>query len=109
MSEHNIIYNVTIKVEKATEQEWCKWMKEEHVPEVMATGCFIKSRFNKVLFVDDDEGSMYTIQYVCENMKRLQEYQGSHAPKLQAVHQDKYKDKCVAFRSVMEVHEKYNK
>lgn len=107
MSEHNIIYNVTIKVDKAVENEWCRWMKEVHIPEVMATECFKESRFNKVLFVDDDEGSMYTVQYLCENMSGLQKYQGSYAPNLQKAHHDRYKDKFVAFRSVMEVQEKY--
>lgn len=107
MSEHNILYNVTIKIDKLIEEEWSQWMKQVHVPDVMATGCFISSRFNKVLFVDDEEGSMYTIQYLCKNMSVLQEYQGSYAPKLQKAHQLKYQDKSVAFRSVMEVQEKY--
>lgn len=107
MNEHNILYNVTIKVDKDIEGDWCQWMKEKHIPDVMSTDCFIESRFNKVLFVDDEEGSMYTVQYLCPSMKKLQEYQGSHAPHLQMQHQKKYKDKCVTFRSVMEIQEKF--
>ncbi len=108
MNELNIVYNVTIKVDKSAEVEWRQWMQEQHIPDVMNTNCFLESKFNKVLFVDDDEGSMYTVQYTCESMMKLQEYQGSHAPKLQKEHQNRYKDKCVAFRSVMEVIDKYN-
>jgi len=108
MGEHNIIYNVTIKVDKDVEQEWCQWMKEKHIPDVISTGCFMECRFNKVLFFDDEEGAMYTAQYLSENMSKLQEYQGTHALILQKKHQDKYKDQYVAFRSVMEVIEKYN-
>ncbi|GLR18632.1 DUF4286 family protein [Portibacter lacus] len=107
MADNNILYNVTIKIDHKVEEEWLMWMKEEHIPSVMATQCFIESKINKLLLVPDDDGVMYTIQYECENMRKLQEYQGSHAPKLQKEHQDRYKDKFVAFRSVMEVQAKY--
>ncbi|WP_235297572.1 DUF4286 family protein [Portibacter marinus] len=107
MSEHNIIYNVTIKVDKKVEAEWYDWMKSVHIPDVMQTGCFIESRFNKILYVDDDEGSMYTVQYTLENLSQLQKYHVNYAPKLQKAHQDRYQDQCVAFRSVMEIKEKF--
>jgi hypothetical protein len=107
MSEHNILYNVTIKIHKEIEEEWCSWMLKTHIPKVMNTGCFTNSHFNKMLFVKDDDGETYTIQYLCENMKTLQAYLGSHAPKLQKEHQERYKDKFVAFRSVMEVRGKF--
>ena len=35
-------------------------------------------------------------------MKKLQEYMGQHAPALQKDHTDRYKDKCVAFRTLLE-------
>ena len=107
MSEQNIVYNVTVKIDKDAEEEWYAWMTKVHIPDVMLTGCFISSSFSKLLFVEEDDGVMYTVQYLCGSMKELQKYQGTHAPKLQIEHQNKYKDKFVAFRSIMEVHGKF--
>ncbi len=35
-----IIYNVTVNVEKEVEEVWVNWMKETHIPEILATGLF---------------------------------------------------------------------
>ncbi|MFY8045434.1 MAG: DUF4286 family protein, partial [Chitinophagaceae bacterium] len=39
------IYNVTVKIDPSIEADWIQWMKEEHIPEVLATGKFFESRF----------------------------------------------------------------
>ena len=36
-----IIYNVTCHMDLALAEEWLRWMQEIHIPEVMATGCFL--------------------------------------------------------------------
>jgi hypothetical protein len=97
-----IIYNVTLSVDKTIHDEWFRWMKEVHIPEVMATGYFIEYKMCKVL-VDEDTGITYSIQYTCLGLKDLEEYQLKHAPTLQKSHEDKYKDKFVAFRTILEV------
>ena len=40
-----ILYNVTVKILPEVAEEWEKWMKAEHIPEVMATGLFQWARF----------------------------------------------------------------
>jgi hypothetical protein len=37
MANKMIVYNVTVNIDGAVEQEWLKWMKEVHIPEVLAT------------------------------------------------------------------------
>ncbi|MEO8589060.1 MAG: DUF4286 family protein, partial [Flavobacteriales bacterium] len=44
-----ILYNVTINIDLDVEREWLVWMKETHIPEVMATGLFLESRMFRVL------------------------------------------------------------
>ena len=43
-----IIYNVTVKIEAEAADEWVKWMKEEHMPELMKTagcaGCWSRTK-----------------------------------------------------------------
>lgn len=98
-----IIYNVTIKIDLDQHDDWYQWMKEVHIPEVMATSYFIKSQMSKLLYTDESDGLTYTIQYYCKDLETLDAYHKLAAPKLQKAHTDRYKDKYVAFRSVMDV------
>ncbi|MCF8276931.1 MAG: DUF4286 family protein [Flavobacteriales bacterium] len=97
-----IIYNVTVNINEEVHDEWVAWMRDVHIPEVMATGFFLENRFAKVLLTHDEGGVTYSIQYLCKNMADLQFYQGSHAPRLQADVKAKFDGKFVAFRTVLE-------
>lgn len=99
-----IIYSVTVNISDLVHDEWKKWMIGKHIPEVMATGMFKEYRFCKVLVqVEGNEGTNYSIQYLCESHEKLQEYQEKHAATLQKEHTDKYKDQFVAFRTLLEL------
>jgi hypothetical protein len=97
-----IIYNVTVNIEHDVHDEWLKWMKTEHIPDVMKTGFFIENRICKVL-VDEEQGITYSIQYTAPDMQALETYQRDHAPRLQKEHSDRFANKFVAFRTLLEV------
>ncbi len=97
-----IIYSVTVSVDEDVHEEWVTWMKQIHIPDVMATGFFLENRFAKVLLAKDDGGVSYSVQYLCKNMSDLQKYQGSHAPRLQQEVKSRYEGKFIAFRTVLE-------
>lgn len=97
-----ILYNVTVNIDLEVEQEWLRWMKEVHVPEVMSTGLFVSSRIYKVL-ADDDGGTTYAIQYSCATMEQYERYRDEHAARLQAETQRNYGGRFVAFRTLLEV------
>ena len=97
-----IIYNVTVNIENDVREEWLQWMKEKHIPDVMNTGLFLENKICKVL-VNEEQGTTYSIQYTCESMKNLEEYKREHAARLQKKHADKFANKFVAFRTVLEV------
>lgn len=96
-----IIYNVTVNIDHAAHDQWVAWMRDVHIPEVMATGFFLENRFARVL-VEDEGGVTYSIQYLCKNMLDLEEYQRDHATRLQADHAKKFEGKYVAFRTLLE-------
>lgn len=96
-----IIYNVTVKIAHDVHDEWLAWMKNTHIPEVLATGKFDHHVFTKIM-VDDPDGTNYSIQYYCEDLATLGDYQDNHAPALQVAHAEKFKDKFVAFRTILE-------
>lgn len=96
------IYNVTVNIDAAVHDEWLKYMKEQHIPDVMETGCFIENRIVKVMNVDD-VGHTYSFQYTFNTMDDMERYQKEHAPRLQAEVKSKYADKFAAFRTLLEI------
>ncbi len=98
-----ILYNVTVKILGTLEEEWLKWMQEVHIPDVMNTGLFVEYKICKIFEESEDGGVTYAFQYYCKDMATFQEYQTKHAKALQADHTNRYKDKYVAFRTLMEV------
>jgi len=98
-----IIYNVTVKVDLDIHEEWVEWMKNDHIPDVMATSMFEGYRMAHVLLQDESEGITYSIQYDCKDMATLQKYTAQFAPALQKDVKTRYPDKFVAFRTLLEV------
>lgn len=99
--EH-IIYNVTVSIDPAIEQDWVSWMREVHIPEVMATGCFLESRMSKMN--NEEEGvCTYAMTYVAYSQAHLDDYQQNHAARLQVGHKSRYEGRFAAFRSTLNV------
>jgi len=97
------IYNVTIKVESAIADAWLQWLLEEHIPDVMATGCFTDYKVVRLLEVDDSEGPTYAVQYHAEAKGLYNNYISKHAEALRQKSYDKWGQRFIAFRSVMQV------
>jgi len=96
-----IIYNVTISIESDIEQEWIKWMKETHIPDVLDTGLFKSSNMYKIIPLEIEENT-YCIQYSCDSIKEYNLYQEKYAKELQEKHTSRYKEKFIAFRTLLE-------
>ena len=97
-----IVYNVTINVDADVAVEWLRWMKEVHIPDVMATGLFLDSRIVRVLG-EEEGGITYAVQYTCADMATYERYRDEHAPRLQAETQKLYGGRIAAFRTLLEV------
>jgi hypothetical protein len=97
-----IIYNITINIDASVHEDWLQWMKTNHIPDVMRTGMFNESRFLRVLGDDESGGYTYSVQYVCDNMERYKQYEDIYAPALRGEYNIRYKDKFVAFRTLLE-------
>ena len=99
-----ILYNVTVNVEDSIREEWIKWMREIHIPEVMQTGLFKEHKLLHLLNEEDgNTGATFAIQYFCETMQDYDKYQAEFAKNLQFEHSRRYKGKFVAFRTLLEV------
>ncbi|MCB0570547.1 MAG: DUF4286 family protein [Phaeodactylibacter sp.] len=98
-----ILYNVTIKIATALHEDWLRWMKTEHIPDVLATGLFVEHRLLHILGEEESEGVSYAIQYLCPSLDAFMEYRDKHAKRLQEEHSRRYQGQYVAFRTLMEV------
>jgi hypothetical protein len=96
-----ILYNVTVILDEEIHNEWLKWMKEQHIPEVMATSCFVSNRLLKVLD-SPNEGVTYCTQYIADSMESYNEYLEKHAPALRASFPESFSNKFVIYRTLME-------
>jgi hypothetical protein len=98
-----ILYNITMKVDPAIEEEWIKWQKEEHIPEIMSTGLFIEHKFLRLLDQDDTEGKTFAVQYLAKNMNDYQEYIDKHASELREKALKRWGEGFISFRTLMEL------
>lgn len=96
-----IVYNVTVNIDNDAHDEWLLWMKNIHIPDVMSTGLFIENRMFRVM-VNEESGVTYSIQYSCKSMDELLEYQDKHSKRLQKDATDKFGNKFVAFRTILQ-------
>lgn len=96
-----LLYNVTLIIEDASEEAWLQWMQEEHIPGVMATGMFVSNRLLKVID-SPNEGVTYCVQYVAQSLENYETYQQQFAPALQEDLNNRFSNKFVAFRTLME-------
>ncbi len=97
-----IIYSVTVSVEQSIQDEWLHWMRTIHIPEVMETGFFEASSIQELLDPVPQKGAAtFNIQYECSSMESYEQYQQTMAPSLQQAHTERYKDRFVAFRTLL--------
>ncbi|MDN3659245.1 DUF4286 family protein [Ferruginibacter paludis] len=98
-----IIYNVTTKIDASIKNDWVEWAKNEHIPEIVGTGCFSNATLAQLLETDDTEGPTYTIQYHAESKALYNAYIEKFAPLMRQKAFDKWGNKFIAFRSLMQV------
>ncbi len=97
-----ILYNVTVSLDESIHIDWLEWMKAKHIPDVMATGCFVENRMLRML--NEEEGAFtYAMQYLAKDMEIYERYQREFAPALQQHYKDRYEGKFAAFRTILEV------
>lgn len=97
-----ILYNITIKVDHSIAVAYKDWMLREHMPEILATGCFNSSRLMRLLEVDDSEGPTFAAQFTASNQLLYEQYIAEFSAALRVKSMEKWGNKFIAFRSVME-------
>lgn len=97
------IYNVTIKLTWSIHDDWLKWMQEKHLNDVMATECFTRYQFVRLLDVDEEDGPTYAIQYYCDSKALYNLYIEKFAPQLRQDGTNLFGNQFIGFRSLMQI------
>jgi len=98
-----IIYNVTIKVEHSIADQWLTWLKEEHINDVISTGCFTHAVILRLIEADDTEGVTFAVQYHTESKALYNRYIEQFSEEMRKKGADKWGNKFIAFRTLMQV------
>lgn len=101
------IYNVTTNIDESAHDQWFKWMKEIHIPDVLATGKFLNAKMSKVLIEEEMGGTTYSVQFTTIDKKTLQKYYDEDAPKLRNDALKLFSNKFVSFRTELEIISEY--
>lgn len=98
-----LIHNVTTKITHTIHEDWLAWMRDVHIPDVLATGCFTKANILRLLDIDDSEGPTYAVQYYAETKADYDQYIDQFAPALKQETITKWGEQMIAFRSLMQL------
>lgn len=98
-----IIYNVTINIDDSVHDDWLHWMKNEHIPDMLATKKFSAAKMCKVMVEEDLGGSTYSVQYQTDSKATLLAYYAEHADQMRSKGNRLFPNKFVAFRTELEI------
>jgi len=98
-----IVYNVTVKVDAAVVPQWLHWLRTEHGPEVVATGCFYTFQVLHLLEMDDAEGPTYAVQFSAHAQADYERYITRFANHFQNEAIRKWGSRFVSFSTLMQV------
>ena len=97
-----ILYNITVNIDTDVLDEWLTWMKEVHIPDLLATGMFVECKLARIL-AEEAGGSSYSVQYFAKTMDDYDRYMDEFSQRLQAEHDKKFSGKYVSFRTLLHV------
>ncbi len=98
-----IVYNVTTNVSWAIHDDWLQWLKQEHIPRMLETGCFFESRILRLLDIDDEQGPTYALQWHALSSEDYQVFVSQYAASVFQNTNERWGNELIAFSSVMEV------
>jgi hypothetical protein len=89
-----LLYEVTLQVDPALAGAIEEHMRRVHIPEIFATGCFRRIRFDRA------SAARFRTSYQADTQADLDRYLREHAPRLRAAFQAEFPEGVVLTREV---------
>ncbi len=71
-----IAYEVTVEVDEALTERYLAYMRDHHIPALLATGCFAHAELDRA------KETRFRQRYLAESLAELERYLEDHAPAL---------------------------
>lgn len=97
------IYNVTTNIELEIEKDWLAYMKNIHIPAMIATGCFTGAKLTRVMVQEEMGGKTFSVQYAVSDKETFKGYYVAYAAGLNKTLDEQFKGKYVSFQTELEV------
>ncbi|MFN0279045.1 MAG: DUF4286 family protein [Pyrinomonadaceae bacterium] len=91
-----LIYEITATVDAGIAAEYEKYMTEQHIPDLLATGHFAAAFFAK-------KGSQYRIAYHADSQQQLDDYLANDAERLRAEFAEQFPEGIEIARQNLEI------
>ena len=97
-----LLYNVTVIIEEKVADHWCDWMKNNHIPQLMDSGCFQSHQMFRIID-SPNEGVSFSVQFTVGTERDYESFKNNFEQAFIGEMYAGYPDKLVAFSTVMEI------
>ena len=98
-----MLYIVLIAVARGRASQWEAYMADEHVPDMMGTGCFQSAYMARDEPADTDDHVGWRVIYVLEDQAALDRYLAEHAAAMRDDHSSRFAGAVQASREILPV------
>ena len=96
------LFNETVGIDASVEKAWLVWAKTVYIPSVLDTQLFTDYKIYKVLHESEDGSISYSLQFFSETLETVVQFLEVFAPPLVQQQRQKFNNKHVAFRTLLE-------
>ncbi len=98
-----MMYIVSVLVTRQRASAWRDWMGQDHIPQVLQTGCFVGATFARDERADTATHEAHRTFYLAHDAEALERYTREHAAALRADHEARFAGEVQASRESLEV------
>jgi hypothetical protein len=96
-----LIYNETFIIDDTMNDEWLAWIKNNHIPAVLATGAFDGYKMYTILD-SPNEGITYCLQFTTDTVERYSDFYYKNLEDIHNAHNKQFEERFALFHTLME-------
>ncbi len=96
------VSNISFQVDPAIEAIWLDWVKQNFIPQCLATDCFVQHQLYQ-LDLAADQPPTYTLQLFSNAAAQLAEFQEKHVETLLLSISAQWGEQCFHFNTSMKI------
>ncbi len=98
-----IIFNTTYCVTDKVYGGFIKWLKEQHIPQMLASGFFSDERVSKVITQEEQEGTSVSVQLTAQSMDAIADWNEQHGDLFKMEVASLFSEEVLFFSTFMEI------